>query len=65
MSNANEIRNSHSKYVVSLHQLATFEEYLLKVPEEDINEIGQDLVALNACLLGMHPILMEQGEFIN
>jgi len=65
MANANAIRNSHSKFVVSLHQLATFEEYLLKVPEEDIQEIGQDLVALNACLLGMHPISMDQGEFIN
>ena len=54
-----------SKYVVGVHQLAAFEEFLMKVPEEEIQNIGEELVALNACLLGMHPIILENGAFVN
>lgn len=58
-------KSNWSKYVVSVHQLAAFEEYLTKVPEEEIQKFGESLLALNACLLGMHPITLERGEFIN
>lgn len=56
-------KNSYSKYIVGIHQLAAFEEYFLKLPENEI--VDETLFALNATLLGMHPISMEIGEFIN
>ena len=64
MDNSNKKLN-WSKYVVGVHQLAAFEDYLMKVTEEELQKFCEELVALNACLLGMHPITLERGEFIN
>ena len=40
-----------SKYVVGIHQLAAFEDYLMKVPDDEIQKFGETLLALNASLL--------------
>ena len=54
-----------SKYVVGIHQLAAFEDYLMKVPDDEIQKFGETLLALNASLLGMHPISLEMGGVDN
>jgi|TARA_R110000851_G_scaffold309089_7_gene468420 hypothetical protein len=51
-----------SKHVFSLHQLAAFEDYLMKLTDE---ECENELLAINATLLGMHPISYKMGGFDN
>tara|TARA_R110000744_G_scaffold121119_1_gene225573 strand:+ start:787 stop:978 length:192 start_codon:yes stop_codon:yes gene_type:complete len=51
-----------SKHVFSLHQLAVFEDYLMKLTGE---ECQNELLAINTTLLGMHPISLIKDGFDN
>tara|TARA_Y100000385_G_C12840311_1_gene528480 strand:+ start:221 stop:418 length:198 start_codon:yes stop_codon:yes gene_type:complete len=56
-------KNSYSKHILGLHQLAAFEDYLLRVPETEIE--NHDLFVLNASLIGMQQISLELEGFEN